>query len=53
MIKYLPLRDINARYDAELREAVGRVLDSGWYLRARPHDSLNSITPSTSVRATA
>ena len=33
MIKYLPLRDINARYDAELREAVDRVLESGWYLR--------------------
>ena len=33
MIKYLPLSDINARYDAEIREAVSRVLDSGWYLR--------------------
>ena len=33
MIKYLPLGEINARYNAELREAVGRVMDSGWYLR--------------------
>ena len=33
MIKYLPLGKINARYDAELRKAVGRVMDSGWYLR--------------------
>ena len=33
MIKYLPLGDINACYDAEIREAVSRVLDSGWYLR--------------------
>ncbi|MBR2114705.1 MAG: DegT/DnrJ/EryC1/StrS family aminotransferase [Prevotella sp.] len=33
MIKYLSLRDINARYDSEIREAVGRVFDSGWYLR--------------------
>ena len=33
MIKYLPLGDINARYDAEIRQAVSRVLDSGWYLR--------------------
>ena len=33
MIKYLPLGDINARYDAEIRDAVSRVLDSGWYLR--------------------
>lgn len=33
MIKYLPLGDINACYDAEIREAVNRVLDSGWYLK--------------------
>ena len=33
MIKYLPLGDINARYDADIREAVSHVLDSGWYLR--------------------
>ena len=33
MIKYLPLKQINDRYDADLREAVGRVMDSGWYLK--------------------
>lgn len=33
MITYLPLREINALYDAELREAVSRVLNSGWYLK--------------------
>ena len=33
MIKYLPLGEINARYDAEIREALSRVLDSGWYLK--------------------
>lgn len=33
MIKYLPLKQINDRYDAELRKAVGRVMDSGWYLK--------------------
>ena len=33
MIKYLDLKAINAFYDAELREAVGRVFDSGWYLK--------------------
>ena len=33
MIHYLPLGDINARYDAEIRQAVSHVLDSGWYLR--------------------
>lgn len=33
MIKYLDLKAINDLYDAEIREAIGRVLDSGWYLR--------------------
>ena len=33
MIAYLPLHQINDLYDAELREAVSRVLDSGWYLK--------------------
>ena len=33
MISYLDLRQVNARYDDEIRNAVGRVLDSGWYLR--------------------
>lgn len=33
MIKYLPLGEINVRYDAEIREALGWVLDSGWYLK--------------------
>ena len=33
MINYLDLKAVNHLYDAELREAVGRVLDSGWYLK--------------------
>lgn len=33
MIEYLPLKRINARYDAEIREVIDRVLQSGWYLR--------------------
>jgi dTDP-4-amino-4,6-dideoxygalactose transaminase len=33
MIKYLDLKTINALYDAEIREAVSRVLDGGWYLK--------------------
>ena len=33
MINYLDLKAVNDLYDAELREAVGRVLDSGWYLK--------------------
>ena len=33
MIKYLDLKRINGLYDAEIREAVNKVLDSGWYLK--------------------
>lgn len=33
IIKYLNLKDINGLYDAELREAISSVLDSGWYLK--------------------
>ena len=33
MIPYLPLRQINALYDTELREVISSVLDSGWYLK--------------------
>ena len=33
MIKHLDLKDINRAYDAEIREVVSRVLDSGWYLK--------------------
>ena len=33
MIKYLDLKRINDLYDAEIREAISEVLDSGWYLK--------------------
>ena len=33
MIKYLDLKKINDLHDAELRQAVSQVLDSGWYLK--------------------
>ena len=33
MIKYLDLLRINALYDAEIRQAVAGILDSGWYLK--------------------
>ena len=33
MIAYLPLIKINNLHDEELRAAVNRVLDSGWYLK--------------------
>ncbi|MDD2798992.1 MAG: DegT/DnrJ/EryC1/StrS family aminotransferase [Bacteroidales bacterium] len=32
MIKFLDLQKINEQYQQELKEAVGRVIDSGWYL---------------------
>ncbi|MCR4853355.1 MAG: DegT/DnrJ/EryC1/StrS family aminotransferase [Prevotella sp.] len=32
MIEYLPLGKINALHGAEIREAIDRVVDSGWYL---------------------
>ena len=34
MIAYLPLHKINGLHNEELRAAVNRVLDSGWYLNA-------------------
>lgn len=33
MIKYLDLKRVNDLHDAELRQAVNKVLDSGWYLK--------------------
>lgn len=33
MIKYLDLKAINSLYDDEIRSAVSRVLESGWYLK--------------------
>ncbi|MBR4729118.1 MAG: DegT/DnrJ/EryC1/StrS family aminotransferase [Prevotella sp.] len=33
MIAYLPLHQINDLHDVEIREAISRVLDSGWYLK--------------------
>jgi dTDP-4-amino-4,6-dideoxygalactose transaminase len=32
MIKFLDLQKINSVYNAELKEAAGNVIDSGWYL---------------------
>lgn len=33
MINYLDLKAVNGLYDDEIRSAVSRVLDSGWYLK--------------------
>lgn len=32
MIHFLDLKNINAQYEAELKEACARVIDSGWYV---------------------
>ena len=32
MIKFLDLQKINAQYEVELKAAIGRVIDCGWYL---------------------
>ena len=34
-IKFLDLEKINQRYSSELSEALGKVVDSGWYLRGK------------------
>lgn len=32
MIKFLDLQKINAQYQAEIKEAINQVVDSGWYI---------------------
>ena len=41
-IPYLPLKRINDLYDAEIREAISRVLDSGWYLKGEATQQFES-----------
>ncbi len=33
MISFLPLKEVNAKYANEIRDAIQRVVDSGWYLQ--------------------
>lgn len=35
MIKFLDIQRLNAQYQNELKEAAGRVIDSGWYLMGK------------------
>lgn len=35
MIKFLDLEKLNAQFQNELKESVGRVIDSGWYLMGK------------------
>ena len=34
-VDFLSLRDVTAMHAAEIKEAVNRVIDSGWYLQGR------------------
>lgn len=38
MVKFLSLRDVTAKYSAEIHEAVNRVVDSGWYLQGKENE---------------
>lgn len=38
MISFLPLKNITANYAGEIHDAVGRVVDSGWYLRGKENE---------------
>jgi dTDP-4-amino-4,6-dideoxygalactose transaminase len=38
MIKFLELKKITDRYSDEIHEAVGRVIDSGWYLQGKENE---------------
>lgn len=42
MIDFLDLKRINARHDTALRAAVGRVLDSGWYIHGAESEAFES-----------
>jgi len=41
-IKFLDLQKINAQYEAEIKEAVNRVIDSGWYLQGKENESFEA-----------
>jgi dTDP-4-amino-4,6-dideoxygalactose transaminase len=38
-IPFLSLKDITGKYSNEIHEAVGRVIDSGWYLQGKENDT--------------
>ena len=50
MIKYLDLKRINDLYDAEIREALNEVLNSGWYLKGEATKRFEAYMLSISVR---
>lgn len=38
MVKFLDLQKITQKYSDEIHEAVGRVIDSGWYLQGKENE---------------
>lgn len=42
MIKFLDLREINNSYGNALKEAAGRVIDSGWYLNGTENEQFEA-----------
>lgn len=42
MIKFLDLKGVTDKYSAEIHEAVGRVIDSGWYLQGKENERFES-----------
>ncbi|MBR1946716.1 MAG: DegT/DnrJ/EryC1/StrS family aminotransferase, partial [Bacteroidaceae bacterium] len=39
MIPFLSLKDVTALYEAEINEAVARVVHSGWYLQGPENEA--------------
>jgi Predicted pyridoxal phosphate-dependent enzyme apparently involved in regulation of cell wall biogenesis len=42
MIKFLDLQAITAKYDNEIKDAVNRVVDSGWYLQGQENEAFEA-----------
>lgn len=42
MIKFLDLQKITQKYSGEIREAVNRVVDSGWYLQGKENEKFEA-----------
>ncbi len=41
-IKFLDLQKITAKYDTEIKQAVNRVIESGWYLQGKENESFEA-----------
>jgi len=42
MIKFLNLQKITQQYEAEIKEAVNKVIDSGWYLQGKENENFET-----------